>query len=65
MKPKAFSFIGGLLFFLIALAHLTRIVQGWSVVIAGWDVPIALSWVPVIVGGCMAYYGLKSSGISR
>jgi hypothetical protein len=56
-KKNYFSVAGGL-FLLIALVHLTRVVQGWDANIGAYDVPVWLSWAAVIVGGFMAYQGL-------
>lgn len=58
MRAKTFSFLAGIIFFLIALLHLSRIVAGWSIVVADWEVPLALNWVGLLVGGYLAYQGL-------
>lgn len=59
MSQKTFALIAGIIFTLVALAHLTRIFQGWPVVIATYAVPMWVSWLGLIVTGVLAYYGLQ------
>jgi energy-converting hydrogenase Eha subunit A len=59
MSQRAFSLIAGLVFGLVALAHVLRIVFGWSVVIQDFPVPMWASWIAVIVMGYLAYEGFR------
>ncbi len=61
MKNNTYTRVSGILFSIIAVLHLSRIVQGWSAVIAGWSIPLWLSWVAVVVTGYLAYNGLLLS----
>ena len=45
----------------VALAHLARVIFGWSISIESWDAPMWLSWVAMIVTAVIAYYGFKLS----
>jgi hypothetical protein len=44
-------------FAVVAVAHLLRIVFGWSVEIGDWSVPFWMSWLGVLVPGALAYFG--------
>ena len=59
MDQKTFDAVAGAIFAVVALAHLLRIVLGWSVVIGGWDVPMWVSWLGLIVAGGLSYFALR------
>lgn len=59
MTSKAFFVIAGMIFGIVAIAHLLRVVMALSVTIAGWDVPMWASWVAVIVAGGLSITGLR------
>ncbi|MGB9153742.1 MAG: hypothetical protein WCD70_11740 [Alphaproteobacteria bacterium] len=59
MSQHNFSLVAGVIFLVMALAHLWRIAQGWGVVIEGYVIPMWISWVGMIVAGFLAYYGLR------
>jgi len=61
MSQKNYSFLAGVIFFLVALIHLSRIIFGWPVLIAGWAVPLWINWGGVVVTGFLAWQGLKLS----
>jgi hypothetical protein len=59
MDQKQFSFVAGAIFAVVAAVHLLRIYMGWPVIIDGWEAPIWVSWIAVIVAGCLSYFGLR------
>ncbi|MCP6719048.1 MAG: hypothetical protein KJI71_02305 [Patescibacteria group bacterium] len=59
MNQKAFSLTAGIIFFIIALVHLTRIIMVWNAVVGSWAVPMWVSWIAVLIAGYLAYQGLK------
>jgi hypothetical protein len=61
MSQKTFSLISGLVFVVVTLAHLSRIVFHWELILAGWPVPVALNWVAMFISGYLAYEGLRLS----
>jgi hypothetical protein len=61
MDQKTFSLIAGLIFAVVALFHLVRIFEEWTVTIGDWSVPKSVSWVAVIVAGGLAPIGLRIS----
>src|SRR5437660_908954 len=59
MDQKTFSVVAGVIFALVALAHLSRIYMGWSAVIGSWTAPMWVSWIGLIVAGGLSYFGLR------
>ena len=59
MSRRTFSLIAGIVFGLVALAHVLRIVLGWSVVIQDFSVPMWPSGLAVVVFGYLAYEGFR------
>lgn len=59
MSSKAFSRVAGLVFLLVAIAHLLRAVLGWSVFVDGWAFPMWLSVLAIIAAGFLAFEGLR------
>ena len=47
------------IFGVVALFHLLRVINGWSIEIGGWMVPGLASWIALIVAGTLAYNGYK------
>src|SRR5262249_47692669 len=47
--------VTGVIFAVVALAHLLRIVMGWPVVVGDWAVPMWVSWVGFVVAGGLCY----------
>ena len=60
MSQRTFSLVAGLIFLLVAIAHLCRFLLKWSVVINGWTVPMWVSAIALVVAGYLAYEGLRS-----
>jgi len=61
MDAKTFSLVAGVIFAVVALAHLARIVMDWSVAIGDWSIPMWVSWVALVVAGGLALLGLRFS----
>jgi hypothetical protein len=59
MSLKTFCAVTGIIFAVVALIHLVRIFMVWQVTIDGWSVPMWVSWVGLVVTGCLAYVGVK------
>jgi hypothetical protein len=47
------------IFALVALLHLLRIYIGWPIVIGSWTAPMWVSWIGLVVGGGLSYFGLS------
>jgi hypothetical protein len=61
MDEKTFSLVAGVIFAVVALFHLVRIFEEWTVIIGDWSVPKSVSWVALIVAGGLALLGLRLS----
>jgi Mn2+/Fe2+ NRAMP family transporter len=61
MEAKTFSLVAGVIFAVVALAHLARIVMDSSVIIGDWSIPMWVSWIALIVAGGLALLGLRLS----
>lgn len=59
MDQRTYTRLTGVIFLLIAVLHLLRILYGWSAVIGGWAMPLWLSWVALIIGAYLAWWGLS------
>ena len=59
MTVKAYCTLVGILFTIGALVHLGRLFYGWPIVIAAWNAPLWVSWVGLIIGGVLGFYGLR------
>jgi hypothetical protein len=57
MSEHAFSLTVGIIFLLIALAHVVRLVFGAPFVIEGIAIPLWASGVAVVVTGFLSYEG--------
>jgi uncharacterized protein YacL len=57
MSQHAFSLAAGIVFLLIAFAHLLRIVFGTPVVVQNIPIPAWASWIAVVIMGFLAYEG--------
>ncbi|MBI4434607.1 hypothetical protein HY635_02210 [Candidatus Uhrbacteria bacterium] len=59
MDQHTYARFTGTIFLLIAVLHVLRILYRWNAVIGGWSVPLWLSWVALIVGAYLAWWGLS------
>jgi hypothetical protein len=58
MDQKTFTLLAGVIFAIVALAHLLRIFMGWPIVIDNWTAPMWLSWIALVIAGVLSYFGL-------
>ena len=61
MDQKTFSVMAGVIFALVALAHLVRIYFGWPIVISSWSIPMWVSWAALVVASGLSYFGLRAT----
>lgn len=47
-SPKTYLTFSAVIFAVIALAHLTRAIEQWPIVVGPWMVPVSLSWLGAI-----------------
>jgi len=59
MGHKEYCAISGVLFALVACAHLLRIVGGMSVQVDDYAVPMFASWIGFVVPGVLAVWAFR------
>ncbi len=61
MEYGRYCTISGMLFSLVALAHLSRIVYGVSIQVDDFVVPMFVSWIGLVVPGGLAIWAFRIS----
>lgn len=56
MGSKEYCIVSGILFSLVAFAHLLRIVFGMAVQVDEFDVPMLVSWVGFVLPAGLAFW---------
>lgn len=59
MNYKSYCTVSGILFALVALAHLLRIINGMAVQVDDYAVPMAVSWIGFIVPAALAIWAFR------
>jgi hypothetical protein len=59
MTQRTFSLVTSVLFFLIALLHALRLLQGWQVTIGDVVVPLWVSWIGLVIAVYLANQGFR------
>ena len=59
MQHKAYYLISGILFSVVAFAHLARLVFGWQVLVGGMEIPMWVSWFGLAVPGALAAWAFS------
>lgn len=65
MGGKKYCVVSGIVFSLVALAHLLRLIYGMSVQVDEYAVPMSVSWVGVIVTAALASWAFRIKGQNR
>jgi hypothetical protein len=65
MEHKDYCLVSGVLFALVALAHLLRILYGMSVQVDQMDVPMFVSWIGLVVPGALAVWAFRINRASE
>ncbi len=59
MGHKNYCVVSGVLFSVVALAHLLRIVNGMSIQIDDFAVPMLASWIGLVVPAGLAFWAFR------
>ena len=59
LRERTYLMVAGIIFGVVATAHLMRVFLGADVVIFGWDVPLWLSWVGTAVTTYLSYMSFR------
>ena len=61
MNTKPYLYVSASIFTLVALMHLTRLIQGWPVQLGEQMIPMAASWAGIVIAGALALWGFRSA----
>jgi len=61
MKTQSYCRVSATLFTVVALAHATRLVNGWSLEVESFAIPMWVSMLAVFGPGALAFFGFRSS----
>ena len=64
MSNQRYLLVSGVLFALVAIAHLLRIVFGLPVQVDATTVPMAVSWTGFVVPGALAVWAFRLNRVS-
>ncbi len=59
MTAKGYATTTGIIFLLVALAHLLRVIVPWEFRVDSWDVPSWVSMIAVALAGYLSYTGFR------
>ena len=61
MGYKKYCLVSGIVFSLVALAHLLRIVDAMTIQVGDYAVPMWVSWIGLIVTAGLAFWAFQTS----
>ncbi len=59
MGTRPYLLFSGMLFVLVALAHLLRVINGWPVTAGPWTVPLWMSWIGTLLPAALALWAFR------
>jgi uncharacterized membrane protein YecN with MAPEG domain len=59
---NSYAAVSVLIFAIVAIMHLVRIINGWSVTIGPRDIPMSVSWAGLVVAALLALWGVVQIG---
>jgi hypothetical protein len=62
MSDHAYSLVAGIVFLLVAIAHLLRMALGTPVVVQGVSIPMWASAIALVIAGFLSYEGFRFAG---
>ena len=65
MRQKTYFLVCAAVFFVVAAAHMTRLIMGWEIAIGGWSVPRWVSIPGLIVPGVLSAWGFVLASQTR
>lgn len=61
MKTQTYCRVSATLFTVVALAHATRLINGWSLEVESVAIPMWVSMLGVLGPGALATFGFRSA----
>ena len=62
MMSNSYAALSALFFAVVAIAHVVRLVNRWTVVIGPYNVSMNVSWVALVVSALIAIWGFMQLG---
>ena len=59
MNERPYLLITASIFGVLAVAHFTRLLLHWPIVLGGWSVPVWISLPGLLVPGALAWWGFR------
>jgi hypothetical protein len=59
---NSYAIVSALIFALVAVGHVVRLVQGWSVAVGPYNVSMNVSWAALVVSALLAIWGFMQLG---
>jgi hypothetical protein len=59
---NSYAAVTVLIFAIVAIMHLVRIINGWSVAIGPHSTPMSVSWAGIVVAALLALWGVAQIG---
>ena len=57
----SYAAVSVLIFAIVAIMHLVRIINGWSVAIGPHNIPMSVSWAGLVVAALLALWGVAQA----
>ena len=55
--PNSYAALSALIFAVVAIAHVLRLINRWSVVIGPYNISMNVSWAALVVSALLAIWG--------
>ena len=65
MNIRVYLAVSGAVFGLVAVLHLLRVVNGWSVAVGPWSAPMTVSWLGTIFPAILCVWAFRLASRSR
>jgi hypothetical protein len=59
---ESYAALSALIFALVAIMHVVRLIQGWSVAVGPYNVSMNVSWAALVVSALLAIWGFMQLG---
>lgn len=65
MNIRTYVAVSGTVFGIVAVLHLLRVVNGWTVVVGPWSAPMEVSWFGAIFPAVLCVWAFRLASRTR